>query len=138
MITHCPREPHPCSGWIRRAGPPSKIYGDSALLVAIRSQKSDLLGILLKHVPDGWPTQLQNITSRGMAEGKLYALACILRRKGLLQYPEWCLMTGAKVDKEWGAHYLLGLEQHETGYFMEHWDRIGSIVLHAEQLQTFE
>ena len=76
----------------RPAGPPSLIYGDSALLVAIRSQNFDLLDILLKHVPD-WSLKLENLLAQGISEGKLYALAFVLRRKGFHPYHGMNLMN---------------------------------------------
>jgi len=111
-------------------------YGSSALLVAILSQNRNLLDILLENVPDEWPEKLQQLFRKAMEEGKLYAVACILRHKKYPVCGGTCIKRFAEIHELWGAHYLLGLELEESGYFMNHWSEILSIVDFAEQRRT--
>ena len=122
-----------------------KTGGDCAVMKGIETENLAILDILLTRTPQ-WVGQdgkdLAQLVARGILQGKLYALACIMRRKGYPHVtgfsPEFDYIDYSMGVAEWnrieGAKYLLGLEKYNPWYFRDRWGDIKCLIAHARKL----
>jgi hypothetical protein len=129
--------------------PPCQYYGDCAVMEGIRTENLLILDMLLTRTPK-WVgsggMDFLKLVETGIQEGKLNALACILRGKGYPQVTGWdteydhvdYAMKCADRQKQKGAAHLLRLERDTPGYFGFGFDmeemHIPTVVAIAEKL----